>query len=67
MLAIVAPVAKDLLQASIRFQAGFQISSPLPYVIAEIYLRLNFEHSPELNICVCVCLSVHKCVCTCMC
>lgn len=27
MLAIVAPVAKDLLQASIRLQGGLQISS----------------------------------------
>lgn len=27
MLAIVAPVAEDLLQASVRLQASFQISS----------------------------------------
>lgn len=56
MLAIVAPVGEDLLQASIRLQAGFQISSLNFLVVAEIYLGLKLVHPPELDMHLCVCI-----------
>lgn len=54
MLAIVAPVAEDLLQASIRLQAGFQISSLDFLVVAEVYPGLKLVPAPELDMRLCV-------------
>lgn len=62
MLAIVALVAKDLLQASVRLQAGFQISSLNFLVIAEVYLGQKLVRAPELNMHLCVFVCVRVCV-----